>query len=180
MSSKGAKGKKIEEAEAPENPESDALAAADAENKKLFDQLIRIKAEFENFRKRADREKPALIRHGRDDVLSGLLPLYDTLLSAHEDVLRRSEESGGDGAGAEIVRGLELTFAEFTKFFKAEGVTVMDAKGSPYDVDRHEVLGQVETEEFEEGTVMEVIQRGYLIRGATLRTAKVRIAKNKS
>lgn len=146
------------------------------ENKGLLDQLLRIKAEFENYRKRVDREKPALIRHGREEVLSRLLPLYDTLLSAHEQVVRHNDE--GRTAG-EIVRGLELTFQEFTKFFQTEGIERMEAVGRPYDVDKHEVLGQVATDDFEEGTVVEVLQRGYLLQGRTLRTAKVRIAKKK-
>jgi len=155
--------------------EDSALASAQEENQKLLDQLIRMKAEFENFRKRADRDKPALIRHGRDEILEKLLPLYDALLTAHDQVLR--VKSSGEADSGEIVRGLELTFQEFSKFFAAEGVTVMNAVGDPYDVNKHEVLGQVATDEHEEGTVMEVLQRGYLQGDRTLRTAKVRIAK---
>lgn len=163
-----------------ETEELSALAAAEEENKKLLDQLIRMKAEFENFRKRADRDRPALIRHGQDGVLIGLLPLYDSLLSAHEQVQAHAQAGEETEAStSEIIRGLDLMFKEFTKFFENEGIALMDAVGEPYNVDRHEVLGQVETDEYEDGTVVEVLQRGYLLRDRTLRAAKVRIAKKK-
>ncbi|MFH2204832.1 MAG: nucleotide exchange factor GrpE [Elusimicrobiota bacterium] len=186
MSSKNAEKQPEEEQEpapaeqdaaaAEDSASAEALAAAEEENRRLMDQLVRMKAEFENFRKRVDRDKPGLIRHGRDEVLIRLLPLYDVLLAAHDQVRGHAEDAEW---AAEVVRGLELTFKEFTKFFESEGISAMESIGRPYDVDRHEVLGQVETDEYEDGTVLEEIQRGYLIQGKTLRTAKVRIAKAK-
>ena len=166
----------------PVSEETAAAAPADAaaaESKSLFDQLLRLKADFENYRKRVDREKPALIRHGKRELLERLLPLYDVLLSAHQQVVLQTEQpDAGDRepAVAEMMRGLEMIFGEFTKLFKGEGVTVIETVGKPYDFNRHEVLGQVETDEVPEGGVVDEIQRGYLIDDQTLRPAKVRIA----
>lgn len=153
------------------------LAAAEDEAKQLLDQLIRLKADFENYRKRVDREKPELVRLGKAALIERLLPLYDVLNAAHLQVTRAA---GGEAvSAAELTRGLELIFKEFAKLFEAEGVAAMECVGKPYDFDRHEALGQVETDEHPEGTVVEELQRGYTLGGKTLRHAKVRVAAKK-
>jgi molecular chaperone GrpE len=152
-------------------PDAEALEKLEKEKKQYFEQLLRLKAEYENYRKRVDREKPELIRHGKVEVLERMIPLYDVLLAAHEQVAQ------SDGPQNELVRGLEMIFEEFTKLFEAEGVAVIASVGERYDFDRHEVLGQVETDEYDEGVVVEELQRGYLIGGKVVRAAKVRIAK---
>lgn len=152
------------------------LAEKEAEREGLFQQLLRLKAEFENYRKRVDREKPDLVRHGRIQLLERLLPLCDVLLAARQEVARHSE----GGSVGELARGLEMIFKEFTKLFEAEGVAVIEAVGRPYDFQRHEVLGSVETDEHPDGTVVEELQKGYLLDGRVLRAAKVRIARKKT
>lgn len=152
------------------------LAAKEAEAKDFYDQLLRLKAEFENYRKRVDREKPELVRYGRTQLLSRLLPLYDVLLAAHEQVVRHAELAQ-DGAAAELTRGLEMIFKEFTRLFESEGVAVIESAGKPYDFNLHEVLGQAEGTDAPSGTVVEELQRGYTLDGKTLRPAKVRVAK---
>jgi len=102
------------------------------------------------------------------------LPLYDVLLSAHEAVLRHKERLEGS---EELATGLELIFKEFTKLFEAEGVAVISSLGKPYDFNLHEVLGQVETAEAPEGTVVDEVARGYTLEGKVLRPARVRIAR---
>lgn len=154
------------------------LAEKEAEREGLFQQLLRLKAEFENYRKRVDREKPELVRHGRVQLLERLLPLYDVLLAAHQEVVRQSE-SGDGGAVGELARGLEMIFKEFTKLFQSEGVAVIESVGRPYDFERHEVLGSVETGDHPDGTVVEELQKGYLLDGRVLRPAKVRVARKK-
>ena len=153
------------------------LAAAEEESKQLLDQLIRLKAEFENYRKRVDREKPELVRLGKSALIERLLPLYDVLAAAHLQVARAAE--GEPASSAELTRGLELIFKEFAKLFEAEGVSAMECLGKPYDFDRHEAMGQVETDDAPEGTVVEELQRGYTFGGKTLRHAKVRVAAPK-
>lgn len=146
-----------------------------AEKDEFYDQLIRLKAEYENFRKRIDREKPELIRHGRDSLLDRLFPLYDVLLAAHDQIAAHGEEQ----STKDLAKGLKMIFREFTEVFKAEGVEIIQTVGKPYDFNQHEVLGQVETAEHPEGTVVEELQRGYRIGERILRHAKVRVAKKK-
>ncbi|TPW21179.1 MAG: molecular chaperone GrpE [Elusimicrobia bacterium] len=164
-------------ADAAPDEASRRLAAAEEESRQLLDQLIRLKAEFENYRKRVDREKPELVRHGKTGLIERLLPLYDTLIEAHQQVARAGGEKESAG---ELTRGLELIFKEFAKLFEAEGVSVIECVGKPYDFDRHEALGQEETDEHPEGTVVAELQRGYMLGGKTLRHAKVRVAAPKT
>jgi molecular chaperone GrpE len=164
----------VVEAEAVE-PATEDLQKLQAEKTQLYDQLLRLKAEFENFRKRADREKPALIAHGKTELLERLIPLYDVLLTAHDHI----EAHDAKSSAGELAKGLEMIFGEFTKLFKTESVTIIASVGEKYDFNKHEVLGQVETDEHEDGIVVEELQRGYLLGERVLRAAKVRVSKKK-
>ena len=158
-----------------ERPPSEDRGPMAADDKALLDQLLRLKAEFENYRKRVDRDRPQWERAGKSRLLEKLLPLYDVLLSAHEAVLRHKERLEGS---EELATGLELIFKEFTKLFEAEGVAVILSLGKPYDFNLHEVLGQVETAEAPEGTVVDEVARGYTLEGKVLRPARVRLAQS--
>jgi molecular chaperone GrpE len=118
-----------------------------------YEQLVRLKAEFENYRKRVDRDRPQLVKTGRWEVLAKFLPVYDVLLSAHRQLQAHPDVS-------DLAKGVELVYKEFDKIFKSEGVFPMeDAVGRPYDPEHHEVLGVVVTEEQEPDTVVDVLQQ---------------------
>ena len=149
------------------SPEPSAAPAPD-----FYAQLLILKAEFENYRKRVDRERPEYFRTGKADMISRLLPIYDLLLQAHQQVLAAHEDTP-------LAKGMEGIFKEFEKIFKEEGVTVMEPLGRPFDAYRHEVLGTAEASEAEEGVVVEILQNGFMLGERVLRTAKVRIAQKK-
>ncbi len=161
----------VAENPAADKPEEPKVAAPEAPN--YYDQLLRLKAEFENYRKRVDREKPELLRFGRADVLIKLLPIYDMLQSAHEQIKAEQAESP-------LAKGMEGIFKEFQKIFKEEGVTPMDPVGKPYDALKHEVLGTLAKDGFEDGIVVDVLQNGFMVADKVLRTAKVRISKKEA
>jgi molecular chaperone GrpE len=158
------------------------LAAKEKLAQSYFDQLLRLKAEFENYRRRVDREKPELIRYGRSEILARVLPLYDVLEAAHEEILK-GQAAGGAAPKSlsahleSVAKGMELIFKEFEKLFDSVGIKPMEAEGKPYDHEWHDVMGTVERSDLEEGTVVEVLQSGYLLDGKVLRHAKVRISK---
>ena len=97
-----------------------------------YGQLLRLKAEFENYRKRVDREKPEYLRLGRVAVLAKLLPLYDLLRKAHEQVQAEHNDTP-------LAKGMDGIFKEFDKLFREEGVTTMDPLNKPFDALQHEV-----------------------------------------
>lgn len=138
-----------------------------------YTQLLKLKAEFENYRKRVDREKPEWYKTGRAEVLVKLLPLYDLLQHAHAEV-----KSGH--ADSSLAKGLDAIFREFDKLFREEKVTAMDPLGKPFDPHYHEALGFVHKPDVEEGAVADVLQTGYLLDDKVLRTAKVRLQQKKS
>lgn len=135
-----------------------------------YDQLLRLKAEFENYRRRVDREKPQWFARGRAEVAAKLLPLYDLVRHAHEDV------KAGQ-ADTPLAKGMDAIFKEYEKLFREEGVSKMEPLGKPFDPNYHEAFGFVDKPGFEEGDVADVLQAGFLLGDKVLRTAKVRIQK---
>lgn len=149
------------------------FASAQAEAARYYDQLLRLKAEYENFRKRADRERGELVHQGRTELLLGLLPLYDVLLQAHEHIK-------GEQAGGSLAQGMEMIFKEFRRLFQAEGVEVIETVGRPFNPSEHEAVEVLEDPDRPEGTVAEEIQKGFKMNGRILRPARVKIVKRKS
>jgi molecular chaperone GrpE len=163
-------------------PETQAEAAAgELEKQKkqaedYYGQLLRLQADFENYRKRVEKEKPDLIKYGKADILIRLLPLYDLLLSAHNHI-----NSAKEGGGSEdVLKGLEMIFKEFSKVFEAEGLRPMDPVGKPYDPMACEILGVVDGTDENDGLVTEELQKGFWYGDKILRPARVKIAKKKA
>jgi molecular chaperone GrpE len=162
------------EAEEPLTDEAAAAApleeAVKPSEPDYYGQLLRLKAEFENYRKRVDREKPEWFKLGRAEVAAKLLPLYDLLKQAHAEVLAGHADSP-------LAKGMDAIFREYEKLFREEGVTQMDPLGKPFDPHTQEVFGFADKPGVEEGAVADVLQAGYLLGDKVLRTAKVRLQK---
>lgn len=163
--------------------EAQAVDAAGVELEKqkkqsddYYNQLLRLQADFENYRKRMEKDRPELIKWGKAEILLKLLPLYDMLLSAHAHINTAKENGGGD----ETLKGLEMIFKEFSKVFDAEGLRAMDTVGKPYDPMASEILGIVEGTEENDGFVVEELQKGFYFGEKILRPARVKIAKKKA
>ena len=153
-----------------ETPVAAETPATEDKGPDYFGQLLRLKAEFENYRKRVDREKPEWVKLGGASVIAKLLPLYDLLRHAHGEV-----QSGH--ADSPLAKGMEAIFREFDKLFKEEGVSQVDPLGKAFDPHYHEAFGFVDRPGFEEGMVADVLQAGFLLGDKVLRTAKVRLQK---
>jgi len=141
-----------------------------------YNQLLRLQADFENYRKRQDKEKPEWLKLGKADILLRLLPLYDMLLSAHAHINTAKENGGGD----ETIKGLDMIFKEFSKVFDAEGLRAMEPVGKPYDPMASEILGIVDGTDENDGLVVEELQKGFFYGDKILRPARVKIAKKKA
>lgn len=153
--------------------EAAPAAAAPTEQPDYYDQLLRLQADFENYRKRTEREKPLFIQFGKAEIIKKLLPLYDTLLKAEAEVNKR------DADAARIKQGLNMIFEEFNKVFKSEGVEVMCCKDKPYDPMTQEVITTIPCAESEDGTVAEELRRAITFDGKLLRPAQVIVRKKK-
>ncbi|MDR3124446.1 MAG: nucleotide exchange factor GrpE [Endomicrobium sp.] len=133
-----------------------------------YDQLVRLKADFENYRRRSEREKQDYLDWGKEKILIKQIDIAD--------VLQQALKSAKAGSNIEsIVVGLEMISKEFTKMLKDEGVEEIVCE--KFDPNICEALDSVETEQ-EDGKVLEIYQNGYKMNGKLIRTVKVKVAKN--
>jgi molecular chaperone GrpE len=143
--------------------ERDNLAAEKAD---LQDRFLRRQAEFENFRRRVEREKSEFVQYASSEAVTALLPILDDFERA-----LRQESSDRD-----YQRGMELIYQRFVETLKKLGLEPISSIGQPFDPYIHQAIERVETEEAEDHTVLEEYQRGYNFKGRLLRPAMVRVA----
>lgn len=141
-----------------------------SERASLYDKLLRRQAEFENYRKRVERERAELYQHGREDVLLQFLPVVDNF----ERALSSLEESEGDAEA--LRRGVELIHKQFSDALTKLGLETVEAVGHTFDPHLHEAVTTEATDKHKENTVIEEFQRGYKIGDRLLRPAKVKVA----
>lgn len=136
----------------------------------LYDQLLRRAAEFENFRRRIERERSDAYQRARVEVLVEFLPVVDNF----ERALSSLENSGGD---AEALRhGVELIHKQFKDALTKFGLEPVQAIGQTFDPHLHEAVTIEPTDKHKENTIIEEFQRGYKIGDKLLRPAKVKVA----
>lgn len=158
----------VVEATPPEIPADAELAAAREEAAKNRDMYLRACADLDNFRKRTLREKEDLAKFANEAILREILPVIDNL----ERALQHAE-----GGAAALAQGVELTLSQFRKVLEKFGVTPISAVGAVFDPSRHEAMGQIESAEQAPNTVVQELQKGYLLNERLLRPALVMIAK---
>jgi molecular chaperone GrpE len=134
----------------------------------LTDTLQHLQAEFENHKKRVDKEKAEFVKYCKQDVILKILPILDSFELAVKDCKEDNE----------TVKGFKLIFSQLYSALEAEGLRPIEALGKKFDPYKHEVLMQ-EASEKEEDMVLEVLQKGYMLNDKVLRHAKVKISKKK-
>ena len=135
------------------------------------DKYVRILAEFDNARKRNERERAELIKYAHEEVIIETLDLY-------EDLERSLEASKKFSADANIVKGFELVVGKMRELLKKYDVKPVESVGKKFDPACHEAMMQMESDEHEDGTIVEEFQKGYWLGDRVVRTAKVKVAKN--
>jgi molecular chaperone GrpE len=146
----------------------DRITKLEAEKEDLRKTLIHRQADFENFRKRVERERHEETRRATGHSIQLLLPVLDTFeraLAAHDDP-----------AYAEYRKGVELIYKQLWETLAKQGLERIEAQGKNFDPHVHQAIERVETDEHEDGTVIDVLQPGYIFHGRVLRPATVRVA----
>jgi len=151
-------------------PAGDELAKAIEERDQLRDRLLRTTAEFDNFRKRIDRDRREMADRAAESVLLELLPIVDDLERA------LAVEATGEGADA-YRRGVELIYKQLTELLARRGITVLDALGADFDPHLHQAVTSVPADGHRDGEVTEVLRTGYLLNDRLLRPAMVKVAQ---
>lgn len=134
------------------------------------DRLLRLAAEFENFKKRRMREREDQQKYANERLLKDFLPVVDNLERALESARQT-------GQGQAIIAGLELVVHEFQSVLAREGVVPVESVGKPFDPAHQDALQQIETTDVEPGMVAAEVLKGYLLHGRVLRAALVVVAR---
>lgn len=154
--------------------ELDELKADADKAKEHWDRLLRQQAEFENIRKRLEREKQEFQKFAHEDIIVDLLDILDDLERSVE-----AAERGQENFEA-FLKGIEMILSHLYDLLKKKGVVPLAAKGKKFDPHKHEALMQSETSEHDkDGEVVEELQKGYLLNDRVIRTAKVKVAVHK-
>jgi molecular chaperone GrpE len=146
--------------------EAAAPAGAGPELAELRDRHLRLLADFDNFRKRAERELEDRTRYVLAEPIRELLPVLDNLERALT----------AQGAEGDLIRGVEMIARQFLDVLRRFGVEPVPAVGALFDPRRHEAVMRVESPDVTAPTVVEEFQRGYLLRDRLLRPAMVKVA----
>ena len=150
--------------------EKDPLEAAQEENAKLKDQLLRTIAEFENYKKRTLKEKTELILNGGEKTISAVLPILD-------DFERALADTHTDDPAA-IKEGMDLIFKKFVKTLEGLGVKKIETEDKDFDVDYHEAIAMVPgMGDDKKGKVIDCVQTGYMLNDKVIRHAKVAVGQ---
>lgn len=155
-----------------EDASSSQSAAAPADE--YYEKYVRLSADFENFRKRTEREKSALLYWGRKEFAEKLLPAYEVLLRQRAQM----EKDGEVPAEMKSLHdGLKMVLGELEKGFKAGGVEKLDVVGKPYDPETAEAIATLPAAAEQDGMVLEEVQMGFSLDGKVLRPARVVVGK---
>ena len=162
----------------PPNPELEdpepASASADAPEdlQRTEERLVRLQADFENFRRRATKERTETQQYGHQNLVKDLLATVDNLERALDHA--RQSEAGDSNS---LLQGVELVQREFLAALTKHGVVRIDADGQPFDPAVHEAMAQVPDETVAPNTIIEELQAGYTLRGRLLRPSRVVVSK---
>ena len=153
----------------PEAAETDEVQALRRERDELQDRLLRTAAEFDNYRKRIERDRRELAEFAAADTLSDMLPVLDNL----ERALQATP--GGDTEA--LRKGVELIHRQMLDLLQRRGAKPIEALGADFDPRFHEAVVHEPSDHHREGEVMQELQRGYTLGTRLLRPAMVKVAK---
>lgn len=141
----------------------------DQKIEELEDRLKRNLAEFDNFRKRTEKEKSAMFDMGAKSILEKLLPVIDNFERAFSTVPE-------DPEAAQYAKGMEMIYRQLLKNLEDAGATPIDCKGKPFDPNYHNAVMHVEDESLGENVIVEEFQKGYMYKDSVLRYSMVKVA----
>ncbi|MFT4898516.1 MAG: molecular chaperone GrpE [Flavobacteriales bacterium] len=172
----GKQEEKVAQEEVQEEKKEEQTTEAQQEEKEVTpedklketeDKFLRIYSEYENFRKRTQKEKADLITGAYADVFKVILPILDDLDRAKQNIDKANDIDS-------LKEGLELIFDKFSKSLSSNGLEVMDVKEQDFNADEHEAITNIPapTEELK-GKIIDVVEKGYILKGKIIRFPKV-------
>ena len=154
--------------------EYEQLKADAAKSGENMDKLMRLQADFDNVRKRWDRERSEFTKYANEELLCDLLNIVDEF----ERSLELSQQKPENYTA--FLKGVEMILAHLHDLMKKNGVKCMDAQGKCFDPQYHEALMTVDKDDCPEHTIVDELQKGYMMNDRVLRTAKVQVSRKKA
>jgi molecular chaperone GrpE len=158
---------------APLTPEEiEALRAKAAKADENYDRLLRVSADFDNYKKRAARERLDAIKYANENLLERLVPVLDTFDMAMQAV------NSPQGASMDALKtGVSMIHSQLKGVLSDAGLQELDASGQKFDPNLHEAVSHQESADVPEGNVLQQLRRGYKLQGKLIRPATVIVAR---
>jgi len=137
------------------------------------DQLLRLHAEFDNFKKRTAREYESLAKFANEKLINEILPVVDNFKRAVDSADKVSNIK-------DLKKGIELVLKQFEDILRQNGLEEIQSHGTQFNPDKHEAVMQVETDKHPEDTVVEEVSTGYKLHGKVIRPSLVKVSKKVS
>ena len=149
------------------------IKSLEKEAKETYDRFLRVSAEFENYKKRSAREMSEFKKFANESLIKELLLVVDNM----ERATNSSKDEGNSNNG--LVEGIDMTLKELLKIFEKFSVKQVESLGKPFDPNFHQAVMQEETDEHPHNTVINELQKGYIINERLLRPATVVVSMSK-
>ncbi len=149
------------------------IKSLEEEAKETYDRFLRVSAEFENYKKRSAREMSEFKKFANESLIKELLLVVDNM----ERAINSSKDEGNSNNG--LVEGIDMTLKELLKIFEKFGVKQVESMGKPFDPNFHQAVMQQENDEHPNNTVINELQKGYIINERLLRPAMVVVSMAK-
>lgn len=144
------------------------LAEERARNEELSQRLLRLQADYDNFRRRTQKEKEDMAKFAASSLLEKLLPVIDNL----ERAIASAKQTENVDT---LVQGIDMVFRQMMEALKAEGAVPIEAVGQPFDPHYHQAVMQEASDQYESGIVSEEFQKGYMLKDKVIRPAMVKV-----
>ena len=160
------------EAQQPSQEKSEAtllnekVAELEKQSAQLRDQLLRKAAEFDNYKRRTENDFASLTKFAAENIITQLVPVLDDFNRSLKSIKEKAENDS-------LYKGIELIYAKFLKVLEAQGLKTMDVVGKEFNVDVHDALMQMPRADVPPHTVLEEVEKGYLLFDKVIRHAKV-------
>lgn len=146
----------------------ESLAKKEEELAELNTKLLRLQADFVNYKKRTEKEKDSLVNYGIESIVCELLPILDNFERAME-----SEEKKENG----FYKGIEMIQGQLIEVLHNNGIKEIESLNKPFDPNYHHAVLMEDSEDWEEGIILGVLQKGYMLNDKVIRPSMVKVAK---
>jgi molecular chaperone GrpE len=136
------------------------------------DRFLRLNAEFDNFRKRTLKEREELIKYANEKLILEMIDVCESLERGLENAKKTDDRD-------KLIEGMELIYKQFKSVLEKNGLVPIKAQGEKFDPYKHEAMMQTLTDEYDDGTILEELARGYMLNNRVIRYSKVRVSKKK-